>query len=229
MANCPPSIFQWVSQSQLMPVWEEYPPPCTAYEAYYLELDQLRFMNKIGDYYQQNGKCIDDCSVNPFLESSNIHPDHDPVSAYPPQSVHEQGYQIPSLSFTNQSSLYSIPPNNNFDIEDDSETITQSPGKQSPATLKLPDLNFPQISFPVENLSSSLEQSSEISLEENKEESEVDVSDDENETIGKKRSSSTELYDGDGVMKKEDEEEVTQPKKKTKDNPGTVGGFGKGL
>jgi len=220
MANCfLPSIFHWVSQSQLMPVWEEYPPPCTAYEAYYLELDQIRFMNKIGDHNQL--RCPEDCSVYPFLEA-NQYRDYDPVSPQTPQSVPHDLYQQPSLSFG--SSNTSIQNQNNFEerSEEYPDSITQSPGKQSPAgNIKLPETSFPQISFPVENIS-SLEQSSEISLEDNKEESEVDVSDDDSEPIssGKKRGSITDDSGDSGNPKKEDDdEEITQPKKRQRTTP----------
>jgi len=216
MANCP-SIFHWVSQSQLMPVWEEYPPPCTAYEAYYLELDQLRFMNKLGDHNQV--RCSEDCAVSPFLEV-NQYRDYD--STVSPQTPKYDSYHQPS-------SIYSTPnyQNNNFESDDYPE-ISQSPVKQSPSFPEnrkalFPDVNskYQQISFPMEN-TSSIEQSSEISLEENKEESEIDVSsDDEHETpypgTGKKRTTDP---DDSGITKKEeDEEEINHPKKRQRTTP----------
>jgi len=184
-----------------MPVWEEYPPPCTAYEAYYLELDQLRFMNKLGDHNQL--RCVEDCSVYPFLEVSQYRDYYDSDSLKTPQ---HDPYQQPS---SNQS---------NFESDEYQDSITQSPGKQSPPseTRKFPESNFPQISFPVENIS-SLEQSSEISLEENKEESEIDVSDDDSETPsgGKKRG----LDDSGDKKDDDDDEEITQPKKRQRTTP----------
>jgi hypothetical protein len=218
MAYCP-SIFHWVSQSQLMPVWEEYPPPCTAYEAYYLELDQLRYMNKLGDHNQV--KSTEDCAVYPFLEV-NQYRDYD--SSVSPQTPQHEPYQQPT-------SIYKTIPKNLNESEEETETISQSPGKQSPSfpeTRKFPELNtnFPQISFPLEN-TSSLEQSSEISLEENKEESEIDVSDDEQETpfpgTGKKRSGAIfpdrDADSADSSKKEEDDEEISQPKKRQRTTP----------
>jgi len=208
MAYCP-SIFHWVSQSQLMPVWEDYPPPCTAYEAYYLELDQLRFMNKLGDHNQV--RCSEDCAVHPFLE---VNRDYD--SSVSPQTPQPDPYQQPS-------SIYSLPNiNHSFESEEESETITQSPGKQSPSFPA--KYKFPQISFPVENIS-SLEQSSEISLDENKEESEIDVSDDEHDSYpgtGKKRSSFPDLDDSgdpENPKKETDDDEITHPKKRQRTTP----------
>jgi len=207
MANCP-SIFHWVSQSQLMPVWEDYPPPCTAYEAYYLELDQLRFMNKLGDHNQV--RCSEDCAVYPFLEVNQFR-DYD--SYVSPQTPQYDPHQQPSI--------YTTPNNQNFESEEETETITQSPGKQSPSfpeIRKYPDLFFPGI----EN-TSSLEQSSEISLEENKEESEIDVSDDEHETGGKKRThdpdDSGDSADSGLTKKDDDDEEISHPKKRQRTTP----------
>jgi hypothetical protein len=196
-----------------MPVWEDYPPPCTAYEAYYLELDQLRYMNKLGDHNQVRGSS-EDCAVNPFLEA-NQYRDYDSVS---PQTPQHDPYQQPT-------SIYSIPKNHIFESEEETETITQSPGKGAhfPESRKFPELktNFRQISFPMEN-TSSLEQSSDISIEENKEESEIDVSDDETPYPGKKRASTPDDSANIGSPKKEsddDEEEISQPKKRQRTTP----------
>jgi len=37
------SIFHWVTQYQLLPVWQEYPPPFTAYESQILEKDREKY------------------------------------------------------------------------------------------------------------------------------------------------------------------------------------------
>jgi len=50
MANCDTTIFHWVSQYQLMPVWQEYPPPFTAYESYYLERDRQKYYLGCSDH-----------------------------------------------------------------------------------------------------------------------------------------------------------------------------------
>jgi hypothetical protein len=195
-----------------MPVWEEYPPPCTAYEAYYLELDQHRFMNKLGDHNNQL-RCTEDCSVYPFLDVSQ-YCDNDSIS---PQTPHDT-YQQPA-------SICSIPNQNHYNFEsEDDDHISQSPGNQSPpekaTTRTFPESKFSQMSFPVENVS-SIEQSSEISFEENKEESEIDVSDDDvTNPITKKRGSQDLSDSGDsGKKEDDDEEEISQPKKRQRTTP----------
>jgi hypothetical protein len=191
-----------------MPVWEEYPPPCTAYEAYYLELDQIRFMNKLGDH--NHGR---DCAVYPFLEVNQSR-DYDSGSLQTPQ---RDPYQQPA-------GIYTIPNNFSEEDPDPESTQTSSPVSVISNHRRFPEKILPQFSYDVEKLS-SIEQSSEISLEENKEESEVDVSDEECEShdlgfSGKKRAS-PEAYDsGDsGNKKEEDDEEITQPKKRQRTTP----------
>jgi hypothetical protein len=149
--------------------------------------------------------------VYPFLEVNQFR-DYD--SYVSPQTPQYDPYQQPS-------SIYTTPNNQNFESEEETETITQSPGKQSPSfpeTRKYPDLFFPGI----EN-TSSLEQSSEISLEENKEESEIDVSDDEHETGGKKRThdpdDSGDSADSGLTKKDDDDEEISHPKKRQRTTP----------
>jgi len=197
MANCP-SIFHWVSQSQLMPVWEEYPPPCTAYEAYYLELDQLRYMNKLGDQVRSS----EDCAVYPFLEV-NQYRDYYDSSAGAPQTPQRDLYQQPTSIYTSS--------NHTINESEEEPEISQNPGKKYPESRKTPE-------------TASLEQSSEISLtEENKEESEIDVSDDEQNPFpgtGKKRTGDSLFPELDTDKKdNEDDEEITHPKKRQRTTP----------
>lgn len=42
-SNDTTSIFHWVTQYQLLPVWQEYPPPFTAYESQILEKDREKY------------------------------------------------------------------------------------------------------------------------------------------------------------------------------------------
>jgi hypothetical protein len=201
-----------------MPVWEEYPPPCTAYEAYYLELDQLRYMNKLGDQVRSS----EDFAVYPFLEV-NQYRDYD-SSAVSPQTPQRDPYQQPT-------SIYTM--TNHINESEEEPEISQSPGKKSPGTREIPELksSFPQHnSFPLEN-TASLEQSSEISLtEENKEESEIDVSDDDHENpfpgTGKKRTGAlfperdaANSADPGKEDHDEDDDEITQPKKRQRTTP----------
>jgi len=203
MAFCDDSIFDWMSQSQLMPVWEEYPPPFTAYESFNLELDRYRYFGSIDHRMESNGDEKDSHSSIPFLplfESSILKnnelayvTDADTPSSIIPEpfSGTNSGPSSPSNSFH-----YPKP-----------EIVAESPPpnrKSRSAMAKLPE-------FSIDSIPEILE-SSDFSEDMREEESEVDMSDEE-ESGRKRKNSFNGSDDGDG--KKED----SHPKKRQRTTP----------
>jgi len=174
MAYCDDSIFDWMSQSQLMPVWEEYPPPFTAYESFNLELDRFRYFGSIDHRLDSNVGDEKECHI-PFLPlfESSILKKNDPAyvtDADPPSRIVPEPFSGKNLN----SNFVPGSPSNSFHYPKP-EIVTESP---PPNRKRRSDMipKLPEFSSSLDHLPEILE-SSDFSQEDMREE-ESDGSDD---------------------------------------------------
>jgi VIT1/CCC1 family predicted Fe2+/Mn2+ transporter len=107
MANCDTTIFHWVSQYQLMPVWQEYPPPCTAYESYYLERDRQKYYLGCSDHRE----AFDSHRLPPYIQPEVHETKPQPIPISTNENFSSPYLSNPSYSpsFSEQSSISESP------------------------------------------------------------------------------------------------------------------------
>jgi len=192
MANCDMTVFHWVSQYQLMPVWQEYPPPFTAYESYYLEKDRQKFYHGCSDnsqsYYDSHQHRM------PSTACSSQLPPYIVQEGSMVSEVKSQGEGVFSSPYLSNPA-YNSPPNfvgqnQMTHWSETSSSVSESP--QPKIRLAVSRENYYNNMGPDLSLESG---SSDFSQEENKEEESEDVenSEDENEVFGSKRKNSFDL------------------------------------
>jgi len=199
MANPDTSIFHWVDQYQLMPVWQDYPPPFTAYESYSLERDRQKYyLGCLTD----NREVFDSHRITSQLSPLFPNEGATTITDFKPSaSIRDPEF---SATFLANSSYNSSPPDNTYH----EHTIKESPQPkirlyQNPRMRLLGSTGAPELSL----------ESSDFSQEENREEEseDVEISEDENEVYGslKRRNN----YDLSTIN------EVSQPRKRQRTTP----------
>jgi hypothetical protein len=198
MANCDTTVFHWVSQYQLMPVWQEYPPPFTAYESYYLEKDRQKFYlgcpdNREVVSYDSHDR-IPRSTPATTTTSSQLPPyivSHSPEGSM----VSEAKSEVFSSPYLSNPGSYTSPPNYHQNHQNHmSHWTDQSSVSESPTQPKIRITPTREGFYPGHH-DLSLE-SSDFSQEEIKEEESDDVenSEDESEVFGSlKRKNSYDL------------------------------------
>jgi hypothetical protein len=226
MANSDKSIFHWVDQYQLMPVWQDYPPPFTAYESYYLERDRQKYyLGCLTD----NRDVVYDSHYHRHHNNHNHHHRINPLPLFPNTEGHCTTTTItdlkpsalirdPEFSTTSflanhhssSSSSYNSSPTDDVSIKESPQPkIRLYPNPSSSARLRLLPSGAPE--------SSSFESASDFSQEENREEESEDVEISEDETT-----TTSEVY---GSLKRRNNydlstiNEVSQPRKRQRTTP----------
>jgi hypothetical protein len=237
MANSDKSIFHWVDQYQLMPVWQDYPPPFTAYESYYLERDRQKYyLGSLTDnrdvvfdshYHNNNNHHHHRINQLPLFPNTEGHCTTTTVitDLKPSALIRDPEFSTTSFLANHHSSSYNSSPT------DDHVSIKESPqpkirlypnpsSSSSSSRLRLLPSGAPE--------SSSFESASDFSQEENREEESDDVEISEDETTNAKHettngtASTSEVY---GSLKRRNNydlstiNEVSQPRKRQRTTP----------
>jgi len=203
MANigCDRSIFHWVDQYQLMPVWQDYPPPFTAYESYFLERDRQKYY--LG-CYTDNRDVFDSHRITSQL--SPLFPNEVTTITDLKPSAIIRDPEFSAAFLASNSSYNSSPPDNTFQQEH--HTVKESPQPKirlypNPKMRLMASAGAPELSL----------ESSDFSQEENREEEseDVEISEEESEVYGSHKRKNN--YDLSTIN------EVSQPRKRQRTTP----------